>query len=124
MAEYHEPYEELSADDRDAHRALESLKEELEAVDWYHQRLVCAHDPELKRVLEHNRNEEMEHAAMLLEWLRRRKPEWDERLRKILYTSRPLGAGFDAAVQAEKPAATAQARGLGLGLGSLRKVSP
>ena len=124
MAEYHEPYEELSADDRDAHRALESLKEEIEAVDWYHQRLVRCTDPELKRVLEHKRNEEMEHATMLLEWLRRTRPQWDQRLRTILFTTRPLGADFDAeGVTEAGHEAAAGAGGRGLGVGSLRKVS-
>src|SRR5687767_26666 len=95
MSEYHEPTEELDDRSRDAHRALVSLQEEIEAVDWYHQRLTCCKDPELKRVLEHNRNEEMEHAAMLLEWVRRQLPGWEERLRPILFTSRELGAAAD-----------------------------
>ena len=121
MSEYHEPTEELDAHVRDAHRALTSLKEEIEAVDWYQQRMVCCTDPELRRVLEHNRNEEMEHAAMLVEWFRRHEPAWDERLRKVLFTAKPLGPGLDAA--AEKGAVDA-APGRGLGVGSLRKVVP
>lgn len=69
---YHEPIERLSAETMDMHRAIQSLMEELEAVDWYNQRIDAATDPELKRILVHNRDEEKEHAAMVLEWIRRR----------------------------------------------------
>jgi len=67
------------------HRALISLKEEIEAVDWYHQRIELCSDPELKRVLQHNRDEEIEHACMTLEWLRRKMPGWETRLRDQLF---------------------------------------
>ncbi len=67
----HEREEVLSARTRDLHRALVSLQEELEAVDWYNQRVEAAEDPELRRILAHNRDEEKEHAMMLLEWIRR-----------------------------------------------------
>src|SRR5512138_3676952 len=70
-AGFHEPFERLTAHTRDLHRALTSLQEELEAVDWYQQRIDVIEDPELKAILEHNRDEEKEHAVMLLEWLRR-----------------------------------------------------
>jgi ferritin-like protein len=69
---FHEDEKTLSSGTRDLHRALVSLEEELEAVDWYQQRADAAKDPELRAVLEHNRDEEKEHAMMLLEWLRRR----------------------------------------------------
>jgi ferritin-like protein len=117
MSHYHEPSAELDAGVRDAHRALVSLQEEIEAVDWYHQRMVCCSDPELRRVLEHNRNEEIEHAAMLVEWLRRVDPAWDSRLRKVLFTERPLGPEPDAVKGSSAPASE---RGRGLGVGSLR----
>lgn len=68
----HEREELLTARTKDLHRALVSLQEELEAIDWYQQRVDAAEDPELKRVLAHNRDEEKEHAMMLLEWIRRR----------------------------------------------------
>ena len=71
---YHEPIEELSAETRDMHRAITSLMEELEAVDWYNQRVNACSNPELKAILAHNRDEEKEHAAMVLEWIRRRDP--------------------------------------------------
>ncbi|MGV3523225.1 MAG: encapsulin-associated ferritin-like protein [Candidatus Sericytochromatia bacterium] len=83
--EYHEPWEQLDTATRDYHRAIKSLMEELEAVDWYHQRVVTCTDPDLKRILEHNRDEEMEHACMALEWLRRKMPGWDENLRTYLF---------------------------------------
>lgn len=83
---YHEPVEELSDDTKDMHKAIVSLMEELEAVDWYNQRVDACKDEELKRILEHNRDEEKEHAAMVLEWLRRNDPEMDEHLRTYLFT--------------------------------------
>lgn len=85
MSEYHEPENELSPLDRDFHRALTSVKEEIEAVDWYHQRVVASHNEELKKVMAHNRDEEIEHACMGLEWLRRNMPAWDKHLRTYLF---------------------------------------
>ena len=90
MAEYHEPVEELTAKDRDFHRALASLKEEIEAVMWYHDRAATTQDPTIKSVIEHNRDEEIEHAAMLLEWLRRNMPGWDDALGTYLFTEEPI----------------------------------
>ena len=83
---YHEPIDRLSPEIMDHHRAIVSLMEELEAVDWYDQRVAAATDTELAAILSHNRDEEKEHAAMLLEWLRRRDPKLDENLRKYLFT--------------------------------------
>lgn len=88
---YHEPVNELSAATRDMHRAITSLMEELEAVDWYNQRVDACSDPELKRILEHNRDEEKEHAAMVLEWIRRRDPVLDKELRESLFTEGKIG---------------------------------
>ena len=87
---YHEPIEELSAEVRDMHRAIVSLMEELEAADWYNQRVHTCNDAELKAILEHNRDEEKEHAAMVLEWLRRRDPEFSRHLKAYLFTSGPI----------------------------------
>lgn len=87
---YHEPIEELSDETRDMHRAITSLMEELEAVDWYNQRVDACKDAELKRILEHNRDEEKEHAAMVLEWIRRRDPTIDSELRDYLFTDKPI----------------------------------
>ena len=87
---YHERVSELSLETRDMHRAIVSLMEELEAVDWYNQRVDACSDPELKFILRHNRDEEKEHAAMVLEWIRRRDPSFDKELRDWLFTDKPL----------------------------------
>jgi ferritin-like protein len=87
---YHEPVEELSQATRDMHRAILSLMEELEAVDWYAQRAEVCKDPELRAILEHNRDEEKEHAAMVLEWIRRRDPRFSKELKDYLFTSKPI----------------------------------
>ncbi|HQS58627.1 MAG: ferritin [Gallionellales bacterium 35-53-114] len=83
---YHEPVEQLSTKTRDMHRAIVSLMEELEAVDWYNQRVDACSDPDLKAILAHNRDEEKEHAAMVLEWIRRSDPSFDKELRDYLFT--------------------------------------
>ncbi|MBS3806975.1 MAG: hypothetical protein KGY60_05675 [Bacteroidales bacterium] len=85
MSQYHEPAEELSQEARNYTRALNSLKEEVEAVDWYHQRVDTTNDESLKDIMAHNRDEEIEHACMTLEWLRRNMPGWDEELRNWLF---------------------------------------
>jgi uncharacterized protein len=89
---FHEAEEALSPMTRDMHRAIVSLMEELEAIDWYQQRIDAAGDGELKDILRHNRDEEKEHAAMVLEWIRRRDPSFDEVLRAFLFTERPITA--------------------------------
>lgn len=93
MSNYHEPAEELSAHTRDISRALVSLKEEIEAVDWYNQRINVSKNEDLKRILEHNRDEEIEHACMTLEWLRKNMAGWDEKLREELFTDEESSAG-------------------------------
>ena len=87
---FHEPREELPAEVIDQHRAVASLIEELEAVIWYQQRAAATPDPAIKAVLEHNRDEEIEHAMMLLEWLRRNFPGFEEHMRTYLFTSAPI----------------------------------
>lgn len=87
---YHEPITELSDETRDMHRAIVSLMEELEAVDWYNQRVDACKDTELNSILQHNADEEKEHAAMLLEWIRRRDPKFDKELRDWLFTDKKL----------------------------------
>ena len=91
---YHEPYEHLDDETRDMHRAITSLMEELEAVDWYNQRIKACKNEELRGILIHNRDEEKEHAAMMLEWIRRRDPRFDSELRDYLFTDKSL-AGHD-----------------------------
>lgn len=83
---YHEPLDLLGEDVRNRHRAIQSIMEELEAVDWYDQRVAATVDPELAAVLAHNRDEEKEHAAMVIEWLRRHDPVFDRHLRTYLFT--------------------------------------
>jgi len=117
---YHESG--LSPEAQDIHRALASLCEELEAVDWYNQRADVTGDAELKNVLLHNRNEEIEHAAMALEWLRRRIPEFDTELRTYLFQSAPITSieagdpGEDEGSPAGKPATDGS-----LGIGAMKK---
>jgi hypothetical protein len=114
-ASFHEDPGVLSAELKDRHRAIVSIMEELEAIDWYDQRVQGASDPELAAILAHNRDEEKEHAVMVLEWLRRHDPKLDEVLRTyLLKDQKPL--------EVEK-AAEADAGGAGdgsLGIGSLR----
>lgn len=91
---FHEPLDKLSAATMDMHRAITSLMEELEAVDWYNQRIDATSDQDLRRILEHNRDEEKEHAAMVLEWIRRRDPKMDHELREVLFKPGDI-AGHD-----------------------------
>jgi uncharacterized protein len=106
----------------DRHRAVMSIMEELEAVDWYDQRIDAATDQELKELLAHNRDEEKEHASMMLEWLRRHDPMLDEHLRTYLFTNKRLLEIEEAAEShgaSNDPAASSAGDG-SLGIGSLR----
>ena len=87
---YHEEISELSDETRDMHRAIVSLMEELEAVDWYNQRADACKDADLKAILEHNRDEEKEHASMVLEWIRRKDPSFSQQLKDYLFTTKPI----------------------------------
>lgn len=87
---FHEQPEQLSAETRDMHRAIVSLIEELEAIDWYQQRAEACTDIELRDVLIHNKNEEIEHAIMTLEWIRRRDMVVDANARTYLFTDSPI----------------------------------
>jgi ferritin-like protein len=90
---YHEPIEELSDETRDMHRAIVSLMEELEAIDWYNQRANACKDPELRAILAHNRDEEKEHAAMVLEWIRRHDARLSNELKEYLFSNKPIAHG-------------------------------
>ena len=104
----------LSEGTQNVHRALASLQEELEAIDYYHQRIDRSGDEQLKAVLAHNRDEEVEHAMMILEWLRRNMPQFDTQMKLHLFSSRPI-------TEAEAEAKTgAAAGGDSLGLGNLK----
>jgi len=139
---WHEQYESLPEDTRDLHRAIVSLMEELEAVDWYQQRSSVTPDNDLKAVLEHNRDEEIEHAMMTLEWIRRRFPKFDEHARTYLFSEGPIttveeratgkagggesgGAGEGGGASKSKGGASAPAKTSAdgsLGIGSLNPV--
>ncbi len=86
----HESEQSLKPETIERHRAVVSIMEELEAIDWYDQRIDAAHDQQLKEILAHNRDEEKEHASMMLEWLRRHDPKLDEHLRTYLFTNKGL----------------------------------
>jgi len=90
MSDYHDPQNELSDKARSLTRALTSLKEEIEAVDWYNQRRDVEKDDELKDILKHNMLEEIEHACMTIEWLRRNMEGWDEELDTYLFTEESI----------------------------------
>ena len=115
----HEPAEKLSPATIDRHRATVSLMEELEAVDWYDQRIDAATDEDLKEILRHNRDEEKEHAAMTLEWLRRNDPSLDEQLRTYLFKEGNILAAEAAAQGGAEPSESASDGCLGIG--DLRK---
>ena len=114
----HEAREDLRPETLDRHRGLVSLMEELEAMDWYQQRIDATGDPELRAVLAHNRDEETEHAAMSLEWMRRQDPVLDDHLRTYLFTS---GSIVELEEEAEGGGGEGGGAGEGsLGIGSLR----
>ena len=118
----HEPEERLAPATRDMHRAIVSLMEELEAVDWYQQRMDATEDTELRDILRHNRDEEKEHAAMVLEWIRRRDPSFDAKLREYLFTEGSIVAREKAteASEALGNGNGARAASPGITVGSLR----
>jgi ferritin-like protein len=117
-ATFHEAEQHLTPETRDLHRAIASLMEELEAIDWYQQRIDAAGDAELRQIIEHNRNEEIEHAAMVLEWIRRRRPEFDVRLKTYLFTEGSI-VGREEAVEGGPGGAPANGRPF-VTVGSLR----
>jgi ferritin-like protein len=130
-AGFHEDIQLLSAETMDRHRAIASLQEEFEAVDWYDQRVSAASDPDLKQILAHNRDEEKEHAAMVLEWIRRRDTVLDGDLRTYLWTSGPITEVEEESMSKEESVSIDDGRGGGgfsdedgsLGIGSLRGVA-
>ena len=114
----HEPEDRLPNEVIDDHRAIVSIMEELEAIDWYRQRAEAATDSELAAILVHNRDEEKEHAAMTLEWLRRRDTMLDQHLRTYLFTS---GSILEREAEAEEAGTDSASNATGsLGIGDLR----
>jgi ferritin-like protein len=116
---YHESLDVLKPETLDRHRAIASVMEELEAIDWYDQRVDATTDAELAAILAHNRDEEKEHAAMVLEWLRRRDPKLDEHLRNYLFIQQSVLEKEHALDAAEQTPAASVSDG-SLGIGSLR----
>lgn len=128
---YHEPYEQLSPPTRERHRAIWTLIEELEAIDWYQQRADVCDDEELRAVLIHNKNEEIEHAMMTLEWIRRNVAEFDANIRTYVLSQGPIteveeaenGGGAEKGKGAEEgksPRSGPAAAAGSLGIGSLK----
>ena len=115
----HEAAELLDEATIDRHRAFTSLIEELEAIDWYDQRVHATRDPDLAAILAHNRDDEKEHAAMALEWIRRQDPALDQQLRLYLFTSGPITSVEDGG---EEPV-TELPGSQGLDIGSLKDES-
>ena len=120
----HEDANRLEAEVIDQHRAIVSVMEELEAVDWYNQRAKATGNPELRAILEHNRDEEKEHAAMALEWIRRNDPTFAQHLKTFLFTDGAIteieaemvhGEGRDSGGEGGRSSADGS-----LGIGSLR----
>ena len=116
-AGFHEADDKLTPATKDLHRSIVSLMEELEAVDWYQQRVDAASDDALRAILAHNRDEEKEHAAMILEWIRRQDPKMDAMLREYLFK--------EGSIVGQEASATGKGGGAASGpagatLGSLR----
>ncbi|MFA7371187.1 MAG: ferritin-like domain-containing protein [Sphaerochaetaceae bacterium] len=109
---YSEPYDVLDEKTRDVTRAIKSLCEELEAISYYHQRVATSDDAELKGIMAHNRDEEIEHACMTIEWLRRNMDGWDEELKTYLFTEGSITELEDGATDAQES---------GLSIGSMKK---
>ena len=118
----HEAEDRLTSATKDMHRAIVSLMEELEAVDWYQQRMEATADAELRDILRHNRDEEKEHASMVLEWIRRRDPVFDAKLREYLFKEGSI-VGREREMEAEAVGGRAAGNGNGTRaatIGSLR----
>jgi ferritin-like protein len=120
-AQFHEAEEHLRPATIERHRAIVSLMEELEAIDWYDQRIDATGDDELRSILEHNRDEEKEHASMALEWLRRDDPVLDRFLRQYLFTEGSIaGVEREAEANGGPSAGGPNPPAASLGIGSLR----
>ncbi|MGZ6885728.1 MAG: encapsulin-associated ferritin-like protein [Acidimicrobiia bacterium] len=115
----HEPADAIGPETVDMHRAISSVMEELEAIDWYEQRARATDDTELRALLEHNRDEEKEHAVMVLEWLRRRDPVLDRHMHTYLFSEGPIIEVERAAERGDADGATTRGE---LGIGSLREA--
>lgn len=104
----------------DRHRAISTMMEEFEAIDWYDQRIKASTNEQLRAILSHNREEEKEHASMILEWIRRHDSGFDKHLRRFLFTADPIREIADAAEGGGESAPAAKTGDGSLGIGSLR----
>ena len=118
---YHEPLELISEETKDLHRAIGSLKEELDAVDWYQQRAEACSDDELRAVLVHNKNEEIEHAMMILEWLRRHSSVFAANIETYLDSIGPITEAEQKKIAGSGERAESAASA-SLGIGSLKEL--
>lgn len=121
---YYEPYSELSQEAREFDRVVQSLMEELEALNYYNQRADVTKDESVKELMIHNRNEEIEHAAMLIEWLRRNSPEFHDELQTYLFTEAPITEVEEEATEGGEGlggGASASGSTSSLKIGSLKK---
>ena len=121
---FHEPAETLPGHVKEEHRAIASLIEELEAAHWYTERMAGTQDDQLRAVLEHNRNEELEHASMLLEWIRRNMPDFAAPIQTYLNTTAPITEIEETASGGTNPegnAAGGPTAAQDLGIGSMKK---
>jgi len=116
----HERSDQLTPRTVDIHRAVVSLIEELEAVDWYNQRAEATQDPQLQAVLKHNRDEEIEHASMTLEWIRRNVAKFDESLKTYLFTKGDITAIEEKIEEGKEPAPQDDRRSLRLTVGQMK----
>lgn len=116
----HEEREDLKPETMDRHRAIVSIMEELEAVDWYDQRADACTDDELRAILAHNRDEEKEHAAMTIEWLRRNDARFDEELRTYLFREGSIVSAEEHATGNGNGGGGHGAKDGSLGIGSLK----
>ena len=123
---YHEPLSDLTTETRHMHQALVSLQEELEAVDWYRQRADACQDPDLKAILLHNMREEIEHACMVLEWLRRQNPDFAAQMETYLFTGTPITDIEEAHEhgEASRPASGSDGELRRFTIGDLKKQRP
>lgn len=102
MSDYFiEPYDKIDKNSKEYIRAIKTLMEELEATMFYEQRVAASENDSLKKIMEHNRDEEIEHCAMTLEWLRRNMPGWDRELRTYLFTDGEITELEDEAMSGE-----------------------
>jgi uncharacterized protein len=128
--QYHEPRDVLSPKVVNIKRAIDSMMEELEAVDWYRQRAEASTDPALRAVLDHHQREEIEHFAMLLEWVRRNDADFDEQLRTYLFSEGDIvhaeehANGGDGAGEAGEGDPPAERRSRRTTIGRLKKEAP